>query len=253
MEQSERIRAAFTRQAESFSASAVANASDLLEAIVACTRPSRTQRWLDAACGPGIVSRHMATLAGSVLGIDATPAMVDTARRAARAAGLENVRFEVADATATSLPDESFDGALTRFSIHHIPLPSRLFGELARVVRRGGTVTVVDHLADPDPEARSWALEIERLRDPSHWAALSDARLRELGRTAGLELTHEQRLRLELDFDDWLQRGTDSQNARELVELALTERPGGSEYFRVSRNSGRRTLALQVWLGVWRR
>jgi SAM-dependent methyltransferase len=254
MERSEHaqvIDQAFTHQAAAFNDSAVANASEILETIVEHANPQRSQRWFEAACGPGIVSRRLASVAGSVHGIDATSAMIEIARREAASTGLDNLTFEVGDATATSLPDASFDGAVTRFSVHHIEVPSRLFAELARLVRPGGTIAILDHLADPDAEARSWALEVERLRDPSHWACLSDGRLRELGRAAGLDLIHEQRFTFELDFDDWLQRGTDSRTVRELVELSLVDRPRASDYFNVSIESAPRLLRLQMWLGIW--
>jgi SAM-dependent methyltransferase len=242
---------AFSAQAESYNASAVANADEILRVVVAQARPKPTDRWLDAACGPGIVSRRLAGTAGSVHGIDATPAMVETARREAQTAGLRNVTFDVGDATRTAEPDASFNGAVTRFSVHHIPVPSRLFDELRRVVRPGGSIVVLDHLADDDPEARSWSAEVERLRDPSHWACLSRTRLRELGRAAGLALTRERQFSFELDFDDWLRRGTDDQDTRDLVQLSLTMRPSGSDCFSVTSQPSGRILRLQMWLGVW--
>lgn len=247
------VAAAFTRQATSFNASTVANSAEFVDAIMRHARPRAGERWLEAACGPGVISRTLALTAGTVHGIDATGAMVDLARREAAGAGLTNVTFEVGDATATSLKDGSFDGALTRFSVHHIPVPARLLCELARVVRPGGTVAVLDHLADPDPESRAWAQEIERLRDPSHWASLSADGLRELGRKARLTLVHEQTFAFELDFDDWLQRGTDDEAARDLVELSIASRPAGTDYFCVERRPSGRILRLQMWLGVWRR
>lgn len=256
MEQTDHARAvdqAFSRQAASFNASAVANSAQILETLADYARPQESQRWLEAACGPGVVSRRFAASAGSVHGVDATAAMVETARREAAAAGLDNVTFEVGDATSTSLPAGSFDGAVTRFSVHHIQVPSRLFAELARLVHPGGTVAVLDHLADDDPEARSWAQEIERLRDSSHWACLSAPRLRELGRHAGLQLAREQRFDFELDFEDWLHRGTDSQAARDLVERSLKEQPGDSDCFSVQDTPGGRVLRLQMWLGIWTR
>ncbi|MGH3263167.1 MAG: hypothetical protein ACRDNS_14360, partial [Trebonia sp.] len=64
---------------------------------------------------------------------------------------------------------------------------------------------------------------------------------------------HEQRFSFELDFDDWLRRGTDSQAARDLVERSLADRPEGSDCFRVSTQPRGRVVALQMWLGVWRR
>lgn len=196
--QNDVVAFAFSRQAASFNASATANAVQLLDTIVEHAQPKSSERWFEGACGSGIISRRLAQLAESVHGVDLTRSMVETARREAAAAALENVTFEVDDATATPLPDASFDGAVTRFSVHHIPFPARLIIELTRLVRPGGKVVVLDHLADEDAESRSWVQEIERLRDPSHWACLSAAHLRRIGTDAGLELGSEQTFSFEL-------------------------------------------------------
>ena len=245
------LRRVFDAQAESFNRSAVANDGRLLDELVALGAPRRTERWLDAACGPGIVSRRLASVTGAVHGIDLTPAMIDVARREATAAGIENATFEVGDATATGHADDSFDGAMTRFSVHHLPAPGRLLDELARVVRPGGRVVVADHLADDDADAAAWSQEIERLRDPSHWACLTATRLRALGDDAGLTLDDERRRAFELDLDDWLGRGAAEAGARALVQRLLAERPSTARCFGVRERDGRRVLALQLWLGRW--
>src|SRR4051794_34265166 len=128
--QRETIVAEFTQQAEAFNASAAARAAQTLDELVRLAAPQPGERWLEAACGPGIVSRMLGPLVGEVHGVDVTPAMVNVARREAAAAGLSNATFTVGDVTALDLPDASVDGAIARFAIHHVPVPSRLFKEL---------------------------------------------------------------------------------------------------------------------------
>ncbi|MBO0767767.1 MAG: class I SAM-dependent methyltransferase [Solirubrobacterales bacterium] len=247
------VNHAFERQSGSFATSAVANSDELRQALLDVAQPAGSERWLDAACGPGIVTRALATRAARVIGVDATEAMVQRARDAASSAGLDNVSFEVGDATNTGHPTASFDGAVTRFAIHHIPVPGRLFGELARVVRPGGRVVVLDHLADEDAEARSWVQEVERLRDPSHWASLSPEMMRRLAEQAGLTMVEERCFSFELDFDDWLARGTDDPKAVAMVDHALTVRPAGTDRFAVLAKPEGRVLRLAMWLGSWSR
>ena len=199
------------------------------------------------------MSRALAPHVGEVLGVDLTPAMIEIARREAAAAGVDNARFALGDATALDAPDASFDGAIARFTIHHVPLPARLIEEMARVVRPGGHVVLADHLADDDPEAAAWAGEIERLRDPSHWASLPLARLRALAAAAGLEPDQETVVPLALDFEGWLERGSGGPGARALIERALAHPPAGAECFRVLDGGERRELALRMWLSRWRR
>ena len=93
----------FSHQAESFNRSQAANAPETLAALVELADPRPGERWLEAACGPGVVARALAPRAGSVHGVDLTPAMVELARR--EAAGLENATFSVGDATALPDPD----------------------------------------------------------------------------------------------------------------------------------------------------
>jgi ubiquinone/menaquinone biosynthesis C-methylase UbiE len=245
------VETAFARQAQSFATSQVANSERLLTALLAAAQPSADQRWLDAACGPGIITRALARHAGHVLGVDTTAEMVSLARETAAVEGLDNAGFRVADATATGCSDASFDGAVTRFAIHHIPAPDRLFAELARVVRPDGRIVVLDHVADEQAEARSWVQEVERLRDPSHWASLSPHSMCEHAAQAGLRLIEEQSFTFELDFEDWLRRGTADSASTSLLERALHRWPGGTERFAITGEAGRRTLRLQMWLGTW--
>lgn len=251
--QDETIVREFTGQAESFNTSQAARATESLDELITVAGPERHERWLEAACGPGLISRRLAPLVREVHGIDLTPAMVEVARREAARAGVGNARFSLGDATATGLAAGSFDGAVARFALHHLPVPGRLFEELARVVLPGGKVVLADHLADERAEALAWSQEIERLRDPSHWACLPASRLRALGERAGLELELERVLTLELDFDDWLTRGSGGRAAPELVEQVLHDRPAGTECFQVRQLDARRVLRLRMWLSRWRR
>lgn len=97
--QYEAIVGEFTQQAETFNTTAFARAAQTLDELVRLAAPQPTDRWLDAACGPGLVTRTLAPLVREVVAVDMTPAMVDVARREAAAAGVDNATFSVGDAT----------------------------------------------------------------------------------------------------------------------------------------------------------
>jgi SAM-dependent methyltransferase len=247
------IRDEFTHQTDSFARSPVMSSAETLDALVAMAPADEGGRWLEVACGPALIARTLAGRVGSVHGVDLTPAMVAKAGEEAATEGVDNAEFSVGDATALEFADGSFDGAITRFSLHHIPAPKRVLEEMARVVRPGGLVIVGDHMADDDADVTAWAEEIERLRDPSHWACLTPARLNALAAGAGLELDLEELLPLDLDFGEWLGRGSGGPDAAALIERLLSEAPPNSDAFRVTGEGAERRLKLHYALSRWRR
>jgi SAM-dependent methyltransferase len=247
------IRQEFTHQSQSFGTSPAMTSAATLGALVELVPADAGADWIDVACGPGVVSRAAASRVGSVSGVDLTPAMIEEAARRAGEEGVENVRFALGDATALDFADGSFDGAITRLSLHHIPAPRRVAAEMARVVRPGGWVLVSDIVGDEDGAAAAWREEVERLRDPSHWACQTAERLRRMGEAAGLVLDEERLTAVEIDFDEWLERGSGGQDAADLVAASLRHQPASAESFRVTEDAGGRRLHQCYWLGRWQR
>jgi SAM-dependent methyltransferase len=248
----ESIRSEFTHQSEAFAASPAMSAAATLDAVVEMVPADREARWLETACGPAIVGRAVAARVGSVHGVDLTPAMVEKAAAEAAAAGIANIEFSLGDATALEFEGDSFDGAVNRFSLHHIPLPGRVLAEMARVVRPGGWVVLADHLTDADGDAAAWHEQIERLRDPSHWACLSRERLLAAGEAAGLTLDSERVIPLDLEYGEWLGRGSGGPGAAALIERLLGEAPASAESFRVVGSGEERRLLLRNSVTRWR-
>lgn len=247
------IREEFTHQSHSFGRSAAMTSAQTLGALIELVPEDGQARWIDVACGPGVISRAMAGRVGSVSGVDLTPAMIEEAARRAGEEGIDNVDFTLGDATALGFADGSFDGAITRLSLHHIPAPGRVVAEMARVVRPGGLVAISDLVADRDGEAAVWREEIERLRDPSHWACRTPESLRRMAAAAGLVVEHEELVPVDIAFDDWLARGSGGRAAAGLIARLLDEQPAGAECFRVVEGKGGSRLHQHYWLARWRR
>jgi ubiquinone/menaquinone biosynthesis C-methylase UbiE len=242
----------FTHQAQAFNKSPAMHARRSLTGLVELVPTDPTQRWLDAACGSGIVGRELCARVGHVHGVDITQAMIDLAEQESHKAGIANMSFSVGDVCALPIADNSFDGAVTRFTVHHLPVPQRLVSELARVVRPGGLLLLQDHVADTDPQAAAWHQEIERLRDPSHWACLTPAGLRALCTSESMIPQYEQLVRFELDFDEWLWRGSGGGVSRTIIDRALANPPPGVKGFRVSTLGRKRVLELKLWRASFR-
>jgi demethylmenaquinone methyltransferase/2-methoxy-6-polyprenyl-1,4-benzoquinol methylase len=103
------------------------------------------ERALDCCTGTGDLAFALAdrvTGAGEVVGIDFAEGMLDRARR--KAAGRPEVSFERADATALPFPGGVFDAATVAFGIRNIPDRGAAFSEMARVVRSGGKIVILE-------------------------------------------------------------------------------------------------------------
>lgn len=74
-----------------------------------------------------------------------------------------------------------------------------------------------------------------------------------MGEEAGLELEEERLAPIEIDYEDWLARGSAGQVASPLIDRLLPQRPGGAESFRVTAGTRGRRLHQRYWLGRWRR
>jgi SAM-dependent methyltransferase len=150
-------------------------ASDVADRVRRLLGPfSGTERALDSGCGTGALAFALAPHVGEVVGVDTDAEYLE----AARAAAPENVRFVEGDATALPFEYGSFDIAGSMRVLHHVRRPGLVVSELARVVRPGGRILVMDQLGSVDPLRSLEHDRFERLRDPTHQRLLPDADIR---------------------------------------------------------------------------
>jgi demethylmenaquinone methyltransferase/2-methoxy-6-polyprenyl-1,4-benzoquinol methylase len=97
---------------------------------------------LDVATGTGdlaIELRRRVGPAGEVIGSDFSEQMLQRARVKA-----PDVRFELGDALALDYPDDRFDAATVGFGARNFADLERGIAEMARVVRPGGRVVILE-------------------------------------------------------------------------------------------------------------
>jgi demethylmenaquinone methyltransferase/2-methoxy-6-polyprenyl-1,4-benzoquinol methylase len=119
---------------------------------------------LDVACGTGAVSLELVRQKGcSLVGVDQSPEMLDEARRRLVLAA-ETSRVRLVEASAQALPfeDASFDGLTAAYLLRYLDdLPAGL-RELARVLRPGATVALLDFGVPPGPVGRvAWDVWVD--------------------------------------------------------------------------------------------
>ena len=200
------MRERFTRTAEPFAVTVQSRGREVARtaALATADYPNVAAALaVDVACGPATFARAFAPIVGRVVGVDFTPAMLAKARRLVGEDGLANVDFVRGDGNALPFADDTFDLAHCTYAFHHFPEPAKVLAEMARVVRKGGRVTVVDAIRPEHADAKLND-RIEAVRDASHATMLTDTALRELFREAGLRVIASEVLEREREFDDWM-------------------------------------------------
>jgi SAM-dependent methyltransferase len=92
---------------------------------------------VELGCGTAYVAAWLARRGARVVGVDPTPAQLDTARRMQAETGLEFPLVE-AGAEEVPLPDASFDLAVSEYGASIWADPYRWIPEAARLLRPGG-------------------------------------------------------------------------------------------------------------------
>jgi demethylmenaquinone methyltransferase/2-methoxy-6-polyprenyl-1,4-benzoquinol methylase len=97
-------------------------------------------RVLDACCGTGdLALASVRAGAGSVVGLDFSPRMIERARRKSNA-----VAWVEGDALSLPFEDDAFDAATVGFGIRNVADLAEALRELARVLAAGGRVGLLE-------------------------------------------------------------------------------------------------------------
>ena len=121
--------------------------------LAALARVGPGKRALDVCCGTGDVAFELAVRGAQVVGLDFNPAMLELAKRRARArdglhsgicAGTPNPVFVLGDAQQLPFADNTFDAVTVSYGLRNLASWALGLVEMTRVVKVGGRVLVLD-------------------------------------------------------------------------------------------------------------
>ena len=103
-------------------------------------------RVLECGCGTGAQTVFLAgsSPAARIVSADLAPASLRDARSRSEAAGHRNVAFLAADVFNLPFEDCAFDHVFLCFVLEHLPEPAEALRALRRVLRPGGSITVIE-------------------------------------------------------------------------------------------------------------
>lgn len=121
---------------------------------------------LDIGCGQGadiMLAAAMVGDSGLAVGIDMTPAMINTANENLKKSGIKNASFILAEAENLPFEDRTFDVVISDCVINHSRDKKRVYDEIHRVLKTGGRFIISDVVSLEK-------LPDEIVNDPEQWA-----------------------------------------------------------------------------------
>lgn len=129
-------------------------------ALLATLAPRPGERILDVSTGTGAVAIDLAAQGCAVVGLDLSRAMLSEALR--RAAG--SVQLVEGQAEALPFPAATFDAVTFTFLLRYVGEPAQPIKEIARVLRDGGRVAMLEFGVPRFPVSRAlWSLYVYAL------------------------------------------------------------------------------------------
>lgn len=169
---------------------------DLLRAKATAALVNPGLRVADIGTGTGILALELAALGLDVIGIDRSEAMLETARQKWRSVASEEpgqIEFCTGDAHELPLESASVDAAFAHMVLHSLENPERAIREMARVVRPGGRIILVDFM----PHEHEWMKQELGLL----WLGFAPETIAQWIDSAGLEAARIDRLAPDLKRD----------------------------------------------------
>jgi len=190
---------------------------------------------IELGCGTAYFSAYLARLGARVVGVDVTPAQLDTARRMQKQFKLEFPLIE-ANAEDVPLPDASFDVVLSEYGASIWCDPYKWIPEAARLLRPGGHLVFLRNSTLAVLCATVEGPASETLQRPQ----------RGLYKLEWTEPDHE--IEFQMGHGDWVRvLRTNGFEIEDLIELYALEKAVDHDYYPSNAEWAKRWPAEEIW------
>ncbi len=228
-------RRQFGRTSADYATSKVHAGGMDLHLLVDAAEPSPGATVLDIGTGAGHTALALAPHVRLVLALDITPEMLAEARRLGATNGVANMRLIEGTVDAVPVLAGACDIVTCRVAAHHFRAPGQAIAEMARALRPGGRLVLVDNYAPDQPELDEFINRLELLRDPSHVREHTLAQWQDFMAAAGLRVEIRALDSIRLDFADWVRRSQTPPDAvQRLREMLLSASPEAVRTFSIT-------------------
>jgi ubiquinone/menaquinone biosynthesis C-methylase UbiE len=164
---------------------------------------------LEIGCGIATDGLEFARNGANYVGVDLTPHSIELAKERFGLFGVPG-KFEVANAEERlPFPDATFDHIYSFGVIHHSPVPERIVREIRRVLRPGGTLTVMLY----NRSSINYYVEIMFLRKIFRWCLIPKFMPGLLAAITGFDRWklegHREMLKKKISKKQWISMNTD--------------------------------------------
>ena len=227
MNHNDTVKNSFKKQAAKFAAyhmSKIEYTDYLIKRIGA----KGTEHALEVAAGTCICGRALAPFVKDITCLDLTEEMLAQRKRLVGENQINNIYFQTGNAEELPYDSETFDLVVTRLSFHHFDNPKKPFGEMNRVLKKGGKLVVWDMEA-AEESLRTTDDKIEKMRDMSHTRILSREEFEKLFEK-DFTLQCEETTLVSVNLKSWMElTDTPEDVQKEITNLMKAELAGGSK------------------------
>ena len=123
----------------------------------------------DLGAGEGTLSQLLAKNARKVIAIDNSPKMVEFGSQLAKKHGFKNLEYRLGDIEDPPIAKNSVDLAILSQALHHAIHPQRAVAAARQILKRGGSLVILDLLSHRFERARELYAD--------HWLGFSEVQV----------------------------------------------------------------------------